>query len=571
MKKIKSIFCIALAALTTTSCEDFLTLMPLNDIVLENFWTDKSDVESVLLGAYSALEKSDCVIRMSIWGEMRSDNIIAGKSPSDDILQITRDNILSTNSYTTYKCFYDVINRANTVLHFAPEVSAKDPNYTGAELQANEAEAIAIRSLCYWYLIRAYKDVPYTTIPSIDDTHDFFIGQTGFDEVLDSLIFDLERVKKYAVNKYTLATANTGRFTRAAIYAMLADMYLWKGDWDKVIENCEWVTERKLFEYKEKLEDEGTACTVELINGYPLITETPISATAGNAYNEIFGTGNSFETLFELPYDQSTSNPFVSSYYNDKNSAVGSLKAVPEIGNSFGTGSGNKVFPQATDGRYYQCIKADGSSGDYGIMKYVYEQAKYNLSSGLITWESGQPVKRNNTEPNWIVYRYTDVLLMEAEAKVMKAAAMGGDDNQFNAERDQLFQEAFNLVDAVNQRAICKKRYGEMAKSLVFSDYNTSAQTMEELVLAERRRELMFEGKRWFDLVRMARRDGNTSRLTTLVLPKFDAATVSAVRIKMTDMNALYFPLNKDEIKINNLLKQNPVYVEDEFIEKATH
>ena len=204
-------------------------------------------------------------------------------------------------------------------------------------------------------------------------------------------------------------------------------------------------------------------------------------------------------------------------------------------------------------------------------MKYVYEQAKYNLSSGLITWESGQPVKRNNTEPNWIVYRYTDVLLMEAEAKVMKAAAMGGDDNQFNAERDQLFQEAFNLVDAVNQRAICKKRYGEMAKSLVFSDYNTSAQTMEELVLAERRRELMFEGKRWFDLVRMARRDGNTSRLTTLVLPKFDAATVSAVRIKMTDMNALYFPLNKDEIKINNLLKQNPVYVEDEFIEKATH
>ena len=83
---------------------------------------------------------------------------------------------------------------------------------------------------------------------------DFFIGQTKFDVVLDSLIYDLERVKKYAVNKYTLETANTGRFTRAAIYAMLADMYLWKGDWDKVIENCEWVTERKLFEYKEKLE-----------------------------------------------------------------------------------------------------------------------------------------------------------------------------------------------------------------------------------------------------------------------------------------------------------------------------
>ena len=180
MKKINSLICIALAGLTTVSCEDFLTLMPLNDIVLENFWTDKSDVESVLLGAYSALEKSDCVVRMGIWGEMRSDNVKAGKNTSDDILQITRDNILETNSYTTYKCFYDVINRANTVLHFAPIVAAEDPNYTGAELQANEAEAIALRSLSYWYLIRAYKDVPYTTIPSIDDTHDFFIPQTSF-------------------------------------------------------------------------------------------------------------------------------------------------------------------------------------------------------------------------------------------------------------------------------------------------------------------------------------------------------------------------------------------------------
>jgi len=568
MKKIKSIACIALAALTTTSCEDFLTLMPLNDIVLENFWTDKSDVESVLLGAYSSLEKSDCVVRMSIWGEMRSDNIVAGKNPDDDILQITRDNILSTNSFTTYKCFYDVINRANTVLHFAPEVAAKDPNYTGAELQANQAEAIALRALSYWYLIRAYKDVPYTTIPSIDDTHDFFIGQTPFDQVLDSLINDLESVKKYAVNKYTQETANTGRFTRAAIYAMLADMYLWKGDWDKVIENCEWITERKLFEYKELVEEEGTACTVELINGYPLITETPISSVAGNAYNEIFGSGNCFEILFELPYDQTTSNPFVSSYYNDKNSTVGALKALPEIGNGFGTGSGNKIFPQSTDGRYYQCLKSDGSSGDYGIMKYVYEQVKYNLSSGMITWERNQPVRRNTTEPNWIVYRYTDVLLMEAEAKVMKAAALGADDANVS-QVNTLYQEAFTLVDAVNQRAICKKRYGEMAKSLLITDYNASAQTMEELVLAERRRELMFEGKRWFDLVRMARRDGNTSRLTSKVIGKYDAATVSAVRIKLTDMNALYFPLNKDEIKINDKLVQNPVYVEDEFIQKA--
>ena len=195
MKKIKVYLSALLMGLTVSSCNDYLTLMPLNEIVMENFWTNKDDVESVLLGAYASLESKDCVIRMSIWGEMRSDNITAGKSPSDDILQILRDNILATNSWTKYKCFYEAINNANTVLYFAPGVNEIDPNYTRGQYEADRAEAIAIRSLCYWYLIRAYKDVPYTTEPSIDDTKDFFVGQTPFDSILNCLIRDLEGIK----------------------------------------------------------------------------------------------------------------------------------------------------------------------------------------------------------------------------------------------------------------------------------------------------------------------------------------------------------------------------------------
>ena len=125
MKNIKSLICIALAGATLSSCNDYLTLMPLNEIVYENFWTDKADVESVLLGAYSALETSDCITRMSIWGEMRSDNIIADPNLADannDIVQITKDNILETNSFTSWSSFYTTINRANTVLKEAPNV-----------------------------------------------------------------------------------------------------------------------------------------------------------------------------------------------------------------------------------------------------------------------------------------------------------------------------------------------------------------------------------------------------------------------------------------------------------------
>lgn len=566
MKKFKSILCLALAGLSMSSCKDFLTLMPLNEIVLENFWTDKSDVESVLLGAYSALEKSDCVVRMSIWGEMRSDNIVAGKSndENDDIILITKDNILETNSYTKYKCFYDVINRANTVLHFAPIVAGEDPNYNYDELKNNEAEAIAIRSLCYWYLIRAYKDVPYVTEPSIDDTHDFFVGQMKFDQILDSLITDLESYKGWAVNRYTVEAANTARFTRSAMYAMLADMYLWKGDYDKCIENCELVTDRKLYEYDELIRKDSKNCTVELFNGYPLITDVITGTEGGNSYNEIFGKGNSFETLFELPYDSETKNPFVESYYNSKSSTIGKLKAFTDVGSGFGP-NGNVVFTSPTDGRYFQNVKQADS--EYGIMKYVYEDITYDLSDA-----NGNPgdafeaTKRENTQPNWIVYRYSDVLLMEAEAKVQKAAQMGAD--TASTEVKTLLTEAFNLVDAVNSRAIAKEQNGDASKPLKVTDYKTVT-AMDNLVLAERRRELLFEGKRWFDLVRMSMREGNTSRLLSFVTKKHSDATSSAVQIRLSEMNALFFPLNKDEIKINSKLIQNPIYVENEDIQKA--
>lgn len=566
MKKFKSILCLALAGLSMSSCKDFLTLMPLNEIVLENFWTDKSDVESVLLGAYSALEKSDCVVRMSIWGEMRSDNIVAGKSndENDDIILITKDNILETNSYTKYKCFYDVINRANTVLHFAPIVAGEDPNYNYDELKNNEAEAIAIRSLCYWYLIRAYKDVPYVTEPSIDDTHDFFVGQMKFDQILDSLITDLESYKGWAVNRYTVEAANTARFTRSAMYAMLADMYLWKGDYDKCIENCELVTDRKLFEYDELIRKDSKNCTVELFNGYPLITDVITGTEGGNSYNEIFGKGNSFETLFELPYDSEKKNPFVESYYNSKSSTIGKLKAFTDVGSGFGP-NGNVVFTSPTDGRYFQNVKQADS--EYGIMKYVYEDITYDLSDA-----NGNPgdafeaTKRENTQPNWIVYRYSDVLLMEAEAKVQKAAQMGAD--TASTEVKTLLTEAFNLVDAVNSRAIAKEQNGDASKPLKVTDYKTVT-AMDNLVLAERRRELLFEGKRWFDLVRMSMREGNTSRLLSFVTKKHSDATSSAVQIRLSEMNALFFPLNKDEIKINSKLIQNPIYVENEDIQKA--
>ena len=82
---------------------------------------------------------------------------------------------------------------------------------------------------------------------------------------------------------------------------------------------------------------------------------------------------------------------------------------------------------------------------------------------------------------------------------------------------------------------------------------------MQNLVMQERHRELMFEGKRWYDLVRRARRDGNTSYLTTQVLSKF-TTNVSVIQSKLTKMDAIYWPYNVDELKVNTNLTQNPAF-----------
>ncbi len=566
MNKIKYIFSTACLGILLASCNDFLTLMPLNEIVLENFWTEKADVESVLFGAYAQLESSDCITRMSMWGEMRSDNIVAGTSTGNDVLQITRDNILETNSLTSWLCFYDVINRCNTVLYFAPEVQKIDPNYTEEEMKANIAEAIALRSLCYFYLIRAYCDVPYVTRPSIDDTEDFVIPVTKFDVILQNIIDDLEVIKEDAVNKHAKNEENTSRITRVAIYSMLADMYLWQGDWDNCILNCNKVLDRKILEYEEIKLKEGPDCLIKLYKGIPLIQSmTENSRYAGISYNEIFGLGNSFESIFELAFmdGQSVSNSFINTYYGSRNTQVGQLAANSElfIGVAGGT---NKLFTK-TDGRYLESMRE--SSSQYGIVKYIPLKTEYNLLTSTASTIRATITDRSDRQiPNWIIYRFTDVVLMKAEAKIMKAkvyeSSISADSS---AIKNSLFEDAFEIVVAVNNRSTNKEG---TADTLKYSTYSTSVKTMEELVLDERRRELLFEGKRWFDLVRMARRDGDSKRLVQYVITKY-TENVSAVRIKLADMNSLYFPISKDELRINTKLKQNPAYVEDDYISKS--
>ena len=558
-KNIKNIVLMLLAGsgftAAFTSCSDFFDIKPMNDVVLENYWTEKQDVVSVRNSCYESLTSEDAMTRIGLWGEVRSDNLKAGANVPNDISEILKENILSSNPYTKWAKIYECINRCNIVCHYAPGVHAIDPNYSESEMKADIAEVSALRALCYFYLIRTFRDVPYTREPSIDDAQNYVLPATPFNAVLDSLITNLESVKDDAVRRYQVDNVrggtynmrnlfpaeNSSRITRVAIYALLADLYLWKQDWDNCIKYCDLVIDYKRQQYDELKDAVGDIPEMALFDEVPLYLQCVEGSTSGgNAYSQIFGNKNSFESLFELYFRGD--NTWVSNYYGNRNTSNGRLRA-NEL--AFGTSVldviQNKVaLFKSTDGRFHENFRVQGTS--LGVGKYVVDDLSFNTRSvsSEQTLNLRQSV-RNDNSAAWIFYRLTEILLIKAEALVMR-----------NLEGDMA--EAFKMVNIVNKRA------NNQTQTLKEEDYSNSQSAMLNLVYDERRRELMFEGKRWFDLVRRSRIDGKTTYLVSAVKSLYPPEQANAISIKMADMNIIYFPYNRDELKVNPLLKQNSAY-----------
>lgn len=535
-----------------TSCSDYLDILPLSEVVLEKYWTQKSDVTSELMSCYESLASKESVKRMGIWGELRSDNIKIGTRGEYDVEEMLKENILPTSSLVKWDIMYQTINRCNTLIHYAPKVQELDPNYTHAEMNANIAEAKFIRALCYFHLIRTFRDVPVVFEPSIDDEKDYKTAPTPMNEALDILINDIDAVKDNAVRRYVDDSRikddnqfardtyeNSSRVTRVAMYALLADLNLWRGNWQKVSECCDFIINFKREQYKERLRFVDDLPGMQLINNVPLLREK-VSGKCGNAFNLIFGTGNSFESIFELYYAQQkgAENSYVSECYGSANNSLGRFGSISD--HCKGAAEGTCKLYSKNDCRVYENMY--DNSGTIQITKYTLRSVSFttdNLSNFSSLGYSSS--RRSDNYANWIVYRLTDILLMKAEAEIM----LGN------------YQEAFDCINTVNLRA--RNLEATAPEALKASNFINGKETMEKLLLEERNRELMFEGKRWYDLVRFALRDGNTKRLVEEATIKY-VDNITAIKIKLADPNIIFLPYFREELKLNPYLKQNPAY-----------
>ena len=556
-----------------TSCVDTV-ILPDNKTVDEDYWQKKSEVDAVVATAYAQLRDASAIRNMIVWGDFRSDELVVTSSlPSSAtyrtaLQQIYSFNIETENTFTSWYPFYSAINYCNLVLEKAESVIAVDPDYTRGDYDANKAQMLALRAFCYFYLTKVFHDIPVTPAAYLNSSDDMNAPQSTPDEVLTMCIDDLKEASKYAISGSTYGDwRDKGYLNQDGINAILADIYLWRAsvnrdasDYEACVEYCDKIIQAKKQAYEEKPTRRRWGSDEEKKDYY--------LSEYNEMYGDIFGqTGqNADESIFELQFRNSNAtntglDQMYFRYNNASSNGYGYLKAASIYGKVDATGNG--VWNNSVDQRLYEYLydAASSSTEQFGVRKFVA-----TTSAGMNNTADSKRDTRSTVYQNWIFYRLTDVMLMKAEALV-QLYNLGG-----KADGDTRNEQAFAICQFVNNRSL-----SDANKTSYAMKYSVYKDKMEELVLAERARELCFEGKRWFDLMRYNYRHtttqaslkqklsdenysivANSDAFYELALRKY--AVPTAMKAKIRDERYLYMPINQDEVEINTNLVQNPVY-----------
>lgn len=473
------------------SCNDWLDLYPPNGLIREEYWKTKEDVEAVVMGAYRSLASQNQ--RLFYYGEARADLITDGYSIDGSVLKMMEGSIYPDNYLTNWEEFYKTINYCNEVIANAEKVREFDLTFTELKCKSYISEAVFLRALTYFYLVRTFNNVPLVTEPSENDGVDFYVTQSPGDSVLAFIRKDLKAVRNQFDDSYLTIAETKGRASKLAANALLADMALWAEDYEDAL-----------------------SCIAEIEK------DEHLELLPSGKWFEIFYPGNSLESIFEFQFDDSEglSSSLAGMTNEQANSILPSSNALQMFAREYAT-----EFFRGEDMSIRKI-----SEGNYRIWKF---------------WGSvgdGRTV-RPGTEANsanWIVYRLADIKLMKAEALSQRSTASRAD-----------FIEAINLVNEIRDRA---------GVSTVTPP--STATACEDLILQERALELAFEGKRWFDIVRMGRRNNfaRKDKAIELIVSSVPSAQKRILSTKLSNTNGWYLPVYKYEIERNKNLVQNPYY-----------
>lgn len=253
--KIYKYLALATGLLLMVSCNDFIDKDPLsdfttegsNDTIVKSKYSNVSDAESELNGAYSKFKQDIFQLENYMIGDIQSDNCYLGADETAgediDLLKTTSINVKVSIDWGQY---FGMSGTATNVIENTRLM--EDGSITDSERNRIMSEAKFIRAFAYFDIVRLWGDAPMVLelIPTITNSNIervyplLYPPRTSAEKIYETIIDDLTSAIPY------LDSSNKGEFkaTKGAAYALLAKVYATHGakasrDYNKVVEYCD--------------------------------------------------------------------------------------------------------------------------------------------------------------------------------------------------------------------------------------------------------------------------------------------------------------------------------------------
>ena len=493
MQKITAALLFTTAILIAVSCKKYLSPAPLSTIDPSIVFNNVPNAKAAVMGAYLAMAGDfGYGIRVSYYYAYDDDCIMAGGSSLASARHEEAHYTLSaanTDIVNTFNQFYAGIERANNCIYFIPKM----PQYTGGsaadklELQRLLGESLVIRAQLYYELVRIWGDVPSQWVPSAF-IPDLFLGRTSRDTIYDHILADLTIAKPLL--PWRTVVPQDERFTKGTAMALRAKIALFAGGYslrqtgqmsrlssyleyykiakaetDTLISRRD---QHNLFSggYKSFWRDIVDAHKAVDANGELVMqvamangtnSDSKIGAQNGSKINGVGGSlGNMLPTYF---------------YQFDSTDARRDVSFVPfeVVRDIYGRGhASNSIY----DGKFRR---------DWITNPSYYMSSGVTTGTNPVTLTPASNTSIQNFQLNWPLIRFSDVLLMNAEA-----------DNELN---NGPSATAVSYFKEVSQR-------GHGGNAALVPVVPADKTGFFKLLVRERGLEFGGEGIRKFDLVR---------------------------------------------------------------------
>ena len=484
--KLKYLFFAALASLGFTACSDFLDVDSVSKYDSEGVFGEKTEINRALNGVYAKLMSGD------FYGDAYFTKFVFN---SDVEFTTNTSDVATNNSFRRFdgnstasdvekfwNAAYSGVEYANNFVYYlerSPLYSTED-----AEIMQMMGEAKVIRAMFFHDLVTYFGDIPFTFEPA-SVVENYVMPIVSRDEVYKTLIEDLKSIAPYM--KFAANLSNgVERASKEFCWSMIARMAMHAGGYSLRPDTDNPANFGKMerpANYKELYKTALAYCD-SVISSATHTLSLPYYRVFVNECNYVVNSND--DPIFEIPFAKETSGN------------VGYVHG-PKSELYEGSTSGDNIWGEAKSSAalsafYRFMFDPEDARRDYlnGLWGYFYNgeptisisYTVYNNKWSKLWSTSGNPESAGNTGINFPYMRYTDVLLMYAEAA-----------NELN---DGPTDAAKAALRQVRQRAFTNP---EKIDSYIES-MSGSKDDFLKAVLDERKFEFAGENMRWKDLVR---------------------------------------------------------------------